>query len=205
MFALAALFSVASRAQTVNNGGFEFKIGKEVFEAACINCHGPEGKGMPKTTVGFDAPSSFPDFSDCKGTTPEDNDTWRTIITNGGPGRGFSPIMPSFSEALTPQQIKMVIEYLRSFCKDPVWPRGELNLPRALVTEKAFPEDEVVLTTAANAKGAPGISNELVYEGRIGARNQIEVSVPFSFERLSPGSWFGGSSSTRATCLKRRS
>lgn len=192
MIGFAALFSSASIAQTVNNGGFEFKNGKEIFEAACINCHGPEGQGMPKTTVGFEAPSTFPDFTDCKGTSPEDNATWRTIITNGGPGRGFSPIMPSFSEALTPQQINMVIEYLRSFCKEPVWPRGELNLPRALVTEKAFPENEVILTTAVNAKGAPGISNEFSYERRIGARNQIEVSVPFSFERLSPGSWFGG-------------
>ena len=30
----------------------------------------------------------------------------------------------------------------------PPWPRGELNLPRRFFTEKAFPENEVVLTTS---------------------------------------------------------
>ena len=33
----------------------------------------------------------------------------------------------------------MVVETLRSFCKEPGWPRGEMNFPRALMTEKAFP------------------------------------------------------------------
>jgi len=186
------LQAVSLVAQTAKNDELQLNTGKEIFQAACIGCHGPEGKGMPKTTVGFDAPSTFPDFTDCGGTTPEPNETWRTIITNGGPGRGFSPIMPSFSEALTPQQIDKVVEYLRGFCREAAWPRGELNLPRALLTEKAYPEDEVVITTAVNANGAGGVSNEFVYEGRFGVRNQLEISLPFAFLHQNSGSWFGG-------------
>jgi mono/diheme cytochrome c family protein len=47
--------------------------GKEIFEAACIACHAPDGRGMPKTTLGFEPPSTFPDFTDCSGTTREPN------------------------------------------------------------------------------------------------------------------------------------
>ncbi len=166
--------------------------GKEIFEAACIACHAPDGKGMPKTTLGFEPPTTFPDFTDCGGTTPEPNVDWRTIIHHGGPGRGFSEIMPSFAEALTSDQIEKVIQYLRGFCREPSWPRGDLNMPRALATEKAFPEDETVITTGINASGAPGISNELAYERRFGRTNQLELSVPFSFQHQDSGSWLGG-------------
>ena len=128
--------------------------GKEIFEAACIGCHGPGGRGQPQTTLGFEPPATFPDFSDCNGSTRERIADWRATIHEGGPGRGFSDIMPSFAEALTLEQIDRVTSYLRTLCTEPAWPLGELNLPRALLTEKAFPEDETVVTMAANANGA---------------------------------------------------
>ena len=52
--------------------------------------------------------------------------------------------MPSFKDLLTPDQIGKVIEHLRSLCTEEAWPRGNLNLPRPLITEKAFPENETV-------------------------------------------------------------
>src|SRR3954467_3948092 len=82
--------------------------GKEIFRAGCAGCHGADGRGAPDTTVGFKKPETFPNFTECDQTTPEDNTTWITIIHEGGKGRGFSPIMPSFAEALTPEQIRMV-------------------------------------------------------------------------------------------------
>jgi len=165
--------------------------GKDIFRAACAGCHGPDGKGAPDTQVGFEKPETFPDFTRCDQTTPELDLDWKAIIRDGGRGRGFSPIMPSFRDALTPAQIDLVIGYLRSFCRNPKWPRGELNLPRAISTEKAFPEDETVLTTSFNAQGSAGVENSLVYEHRLTARNQMEVSVPFAFSRDS-GRWLGG-------------
>ena len=85
-----------------------------------------------------------------------------------------------------------MIAYLRSLCTDKSWPRGEFNLPLPLVTEKAFPEDEVVVTSALNAQGAPGSTTDIIYEQRFGARYQLEVDVPVVVNRLSPGLWYGG-------------
>jgi hypothetical protein len=168
------------------------RTGKEIYEAGCVACHGPDGRGQPDTALAFERPDTFPDFTDCKSTTPEDNLSWRTIIHNGGPVRGFSPIMPAFGGALTPQQIDQVIGYLRTLCKEEGWARGELNLPRPLVTEKAFPENENVITTGIHVRGSPGVSNEITHEQRFGVKNQIEISMPVDFLRPAPGLWYGG-------------
>src|SRR5690349_14400288 len=157
--------------------------GEEIFKAACIGCHGPNGKGQPISTLGFEPPATFPDFTDCNGSTREREFDWKATIHEGGHGRGFSEIMPSFAEALTNEQIDKVVGYLRSQCSEPGWPLGELNLPRAMATEKAFPEDETVLTTTFNATEAAGVSPVVTYERRIGAKNQLELTVPFSFQK----------------------
>ena len=104
------------------------------------------------------------------------------MIVHGGPSRGFSTIMPSFSGLLSSDEIDDVVAYLRSFCTSPNWPRGELNLPRALVTEKAFPEDEVVMSTTVNASGAPGWTTDFIHEQSFGAKDQIEIDVPWNVQ-----------------------
>jgi hypothetical protein len=86
--------------------------------------------------------------------------------------------MPAFGELLMSDDIDDVIAYLRDFCTNKNWPRGELNLPRALVTEKAYPEDELVVSTAVNASGAPGFVTDIIHEQRFGVHNQIEIDVP---------------------------
>jgi cytochrome c553 len=193
---LAALafncLALCASAQNTPSAALKLDTGKEIFEAACIACHGQYGKGMPDTTVGFEKPKTFPDFTRCDQTTPELNVDWKATIRDGGRARGFSPIMPSFGDALTSGQMDKVIAYLRSLCTDKDWPRGEFNLPLALVTEKAFPEDEVVVRTAINAQGAPGNTTDIIYEQRFGVRNQIEVDVPITFTRPVPGLWYGG-------------
>lgn len=168
----------------------QLRSGREIFEAACVSCHGADGRGAPQTTVGFEQP--LPDFTDCRFAVREADTDWHAVVRSGGPARGFSEIMPAFGEALSREEIEQVLAYLRGFCRDRAWPRGELNLPRPLVTEKAFPEDEVVLTTKIPAEGEPAVTQEIVYEKRIGPRGQIEAKVPFSFLRQPSGSWFGG-------------
>ena len=81
--------------------------------------------------------------------------------------------------------------YLREQCPEPAWPLGELNLPRPLFTEKAFPEDEWVMASSVNANGAGAVSNKIIYEKRFGARNQLEIVAPFSFQQ-GTGEWVGG-------------
>ena len=176
---LLLTFSLAAAAHA-GQAARDLTSGDAIYHAGCAGCHGPNGAGAPDTTVGFDKPETFPDFSDCATTTPEQDVDWRATIRDGGRGRGFSRIMPAFGEQLTPVQIDAVIAHLRGLCRDNGWPRGELNLPRPLATEKAFPESETVITTAVGAHRAPDVSHTIVYEKRYGARNQIEVSVPMA-------------------------
>jgi len=140
----------------------------------------------------FDRPSTFPDFSDCAGTTPELDIDWKATISKGGHGRGFSTIMPSFADELTSEQIDAVIEYMRTLCRSDRYPRGELNLPRPLVTEKAFPESEAIQTVAVGTERPRDINSEFSYEGRLSARNQIEIAVPYASLISESGTRVGG-------------
>lgn len=166
--------------------------GRDIYEAACAACHGPHGEGTAESTAGFARPDTFPHFNKCDETTPEYTEDWTAVIRDGGPARGFSPIMPSFSGVLTAEEIDKVVAYLRSLCKEPSWPLGELNVPRALVTEKAFPESETVLTTTANVKGAAAVTNELAYERILGKHDQLELAVPFGWAHQVGGGLAGG-------------
>ncbi len=179
-------------AQQASTKGLKLDTGEEIFKASCIGCHGPNGVGQEETLRGFDAPATFPDFTDCNGSTREKTADWNAIIHEGGHIRGFSEIMPSWKDALTDEQIDKVIEFLRSRCDEPGWPLGELNLPRTIFTEKAFPEDEYVLTSNINTKGAGEVSGELIYEKRFGVKNQLEFAAPYSFLERSSNKWVGG-------------
>ena len=79
----------------------DVRNGEEVYKGGCIACHGSEGKGAPATSTVFWRPDTFPDFTDCAGTTPEPNGNWKAVIVHGGPSRGLSQIMPAFGDLLT--------------------------------------------------------------------------------------------------------
>ena len=185
------LASHALSGQARSTAPLKLGTGEQIYKAACVACHGSDGTGAPEALTAFERPNTFPDFTRCDQTTAEPDTAWKAVIVHGGPTRGFSQIMPSFSSALNSQQIDNVIRYLRGFCKKSGWPRGELNLPRALVTEKAYPEDEVVLSTAVNVQGAPGFVTHVIHEQRFGVKNQIEVDVPINAQDQNH-TWYGG-------------
>jgi mono/diheme cytochrome c family protein len=166
------------------------RSGEEVFKAACITCHGAHGQGNPKSHVGFDTP--VPDFTDCPATTPEVEHDWFSVVYNGGPIRAFDRHMPAFGEALSEQEIWNVVGYIRTFCTDSRWPLGELNLPRPLATEKAFPENEAVVTTSLSRVGGAASSTEIAYEHRLGARTQWEIAVPIELQHPEGSGWARG-------------
>jgi mono/diheme cytochrome c family protein len=156
--------------------------GRVIYNNGCIACHGANGKGAPQASTRFVRPDTWPDFTRCDQTTPEPDSSYKAVIVHGGRGLGFSQIMPAFGDLLTDDQINDVISYLRTFCHNVHhYPRGELNVPRALVTEKAFPEDELVLSTAAAATGAPSWTTDVVHEQTFAGRNQIEIDVPINY------------------------
>lgn len=186
VFAATALFC-----QTIRQRSHSVKNGERLYKSGCISCHGAGGTGAPETLTEFKRPDTFPDFTRCDQTTPEPNSAWKDVIVNGGPSRGFSPIMPAFRELLSDDQIDDLIAYLRTFCRNDRWARGELNLPLPLVTEKAFPEDEEVMLTAVNAGGPSGVTTDFLHEQRFGVHNQLEVDIPLTFRKPS-NTWFGG-------------
>jgi mono/diheme cytochrome c family protein len=166
------------------------RAGPALYAAACATCHGPDGTGAPRERVGFDLP--LPDFTDCSFASREADADWFAVVHQGGPVRAFEPMMPAFGDALTGEEIQRILDHTRSFCRSAAWPRGELNLPRALVTEKAYPEDEAVLTSMFDASGTGLLMNEVVYERRFGARSHLEVAVPFGARETETGTWSGG-------------
>jgi len=182
----------ALSAQSGERPKVNLSTGKSIYQAGCAGCHGPGGEGMPDTTIGFEKPETFPNFTQCDQTTPEFDVDWKATIRDGGRARGFSPIMPAFGDLLTSEQIDALVKHVRGFCRDASWPRAELNLPRSLTTEKAYPEDEIVVTTAVGLQRAPNTSNAIVYEHRFGVSNQIELSVPFNFVHDARGTVTGG-------------
>ena len=171
--------------------------GEQIFHAACATCHGVDGTGSPESVVGFELPLSnghdFPDFTDCATNTVEPLGDWMAVAHRGGPVRALDRHMPAFGDALSDDQIEQAVKYLWTFCADPSWPRGDLNLPRAFFTEKAFPENETVWTTGVTTSGAKSVTNALVYEHRIGSRGQYEVTLPFGVQQTEPGgAWSRG-------------
>lgn len=156
--------------------------GAQLFGAACAGCHGLDGRGLDRALVGFE--EALPDFSDCNFATREQDGDWTAIVHEGGPVRGFSRMMPSFGGALTVEQIARIVDHVRTLCGEPGWPRGELNLPRALLAEKAFPEDEWVIEADADFADAGAVAGQFVWEQRFGSRSQIEVAIPYGWVEL---------------------
>jgi len=176
LLALASLFALAATAFANDTVA---TTGREIYRVACSSCHGSDGRGAPASLVGF--PTPLPDFTDCDFANREPDGDWMGVSYDGGPSRGFSEHMPAFKGALTVEQVQLAVNHIRSFCTDPRWPRGELNLPRALITGKAYPEDEAVMTTLIDTEGNGSILNKLVYEQRFGPRSQWEIVVPFGW------------------------
>jgi len=164
--------------------------GAEIYADACASCHGTDGRGSPQ---GSALTTPLPDFTNCVTSTGETTANWEGLIRSGGPFLGMSDQMPAFGDVLSDEEIRTVIGYVRGFCTDPRYPVGDLNFPRPLFVEKAFPEDEGVLSfdyqSAADARTA---SWEAALEKRVAARGQLEVSVPASYVVPKDGSSTAG-------------
>ena len=77
--------------------------GKTIFSEKCSMCHGNTGKGYPAIKT--------PNFTDPKWQAAHTDKELLSAIENGVPGTA----MVSFKGKLTPQQMKAVLQYIRSF------------------------------------------------------------------------------------------
>jgi mono/diheme cytochrome c family protein len=176
-----------------SGSSYDGLMGADLYHASCANCHGVDGSGIAPNTADLETPPA--DFSSCTFASREPTGDWVGVAHEGGPVRGFSHVMPAFGDALTVEQLESVIDYIREFCGNDSWPRGELNMPRPMVTEKAYPEDEVVFTTGTPLEGPGSVTGVLTYEKRFGVRNQLEIIVPVGARaRTGEGEsgWVGG-------------
>lgn len=187
VWACMAGVAVAAPVQAPASPGID---GADVFRRACAHCHGKDGRGVEQASLATPVP--LPDFTDCQFAPREPDSDWAAVIHDGGPARAFDRAMPAFGDALSDAEVAAALAQLRAFCPDRAWPRGELNLPKALVTEKAFPEDEVIWLTTVAAEGDGAVSEKIVYEKRFGPRNQVELVLPIAAHDTATQGWRGG-------------
>ena len=185
VFSLVYAIATVTRSQEAATTAIELESGRELYDSACASCHAADGRGRSQAQLGFETP--VPDFTDCDFAAREPDADWGSIIHEGWPVRGFDRMMPAFGDALSDREIELILMQVRSFCTNPDWPRGELNMPRALFTEKAYPEDEGVITTTIVTEGNDSISHQFLWEQRFGTRNQMEISLPVSRAEIDTG------------------
>jgi mono/diheme cytochrome c family protein len=184
---LFLLVSASLHAQSVDRSAL---TGEQLYQAACAACHGLDGRGQAVAVRGFK--QDLPDFTDCAITTPEADLDWLSVVHQGGPSRAFDRMMPAFGDELSEAQILSVIAHVRTFCAERGWPRGDLNLPRPFITEKAFPENEAVLTMTIASSHDRSFGNQFLYEQRLGHRGQYELFVPIVAREDAAGAWQAG-------------
>jgi mono/diheme cytochrome c family protein len=77
-FYLSAFAAIAAAGQAPASPAAQaLTSGDAIYQAGCAGCHGPHGEGAPETSTMFQRPSTFPDFTDCSGTTPELDVDWK--------------------------------------------------------------------------------------------------------------------------------
>jgi hypothetical protein len=152
--------------------------GKELYEKACARCHGLDGKG-DRSDIQLDVP--LPNFARCAEASEEPDDQWRVVIEKGGPIYGMSAQMPAYGDVLTAEQIYSLLVYMREFCGNRRWVRGEMNFQRPLFTEKAYPENEIVVAPRVERGKESGITFTWLnlVERRLGPTTQVEFALPF--------------------------
>lgn len=95
---------------------YEQRQGKHLYTKYCSICHGAEGKGDGFNAFSLDPkPRNFTDEHYMKALSDA-----RLIetVTQGGRGVNRSSFMPSWGGRLTKQEIKYLVEYIRTFAKN---------------------------------------------------------------------------------------
>lgn len=96
-------------------GGTSVRAGRDIYQAACWACHGREGRGDGPAAAGRDpAPRDF-----TAGYVIEGREEEVARIIALGPEAAFhgSPDMPAWARRLSPQQIRDVVAYLKTFTR----------------------------------------------------------------------------------------
>ena len=91
--------------------------GKRLYSTYCTSCHGDTGKG--DGTAGASLPVKPADHTNGAVMNKLSDSFLINIISKGGSGAGKSTFMPSWGGALTDQQVRDIVAYIRSIAVPP--------------------------------------------------------------------------------------
>jgi mono/diheme cytochrome c family protein len=104
-----AIFLSATSRQDISVSAAQASKGKKIdaaalYQAQCAKCHGADGKGI-ESLKGAD----IPNFADEKWQASRTDQEFTEAINNG------KGIMPGFKDAHSAQEIRAMVNYVRSF------------------------------------------------------------------------------------------
>jgi mono/diheme cytochrome c family protein len=166
--------------------------GTEIYNSFCSRCHGVDGKGnIPEDMIaGMEAPP--PDLTEGYFSSREKRSDWEAVVKHGGAVRGLSMSMPAWGSVLTDKQVTEVVEHMKTFVDQSLYPQGETNFFRAHRVTKAFVEQEALLIpTFTTSENTSEFSTTLYYANRFGTRFQYEAKLPIVLSTTSFASHWG--------------
>jgi cytochrome c oxidase cbb3-type subunit 2/cytochrome c oxidase cbb3-type subunit I/II len=86
--------------------------GESKFKQLCATCHGPTGQGDGPASASLNP--SPRDMSDAEWQASVDDAHLRTVIKDGGPAAGLSPMMTAFGHALDDEDLDNLVAYIRT-------------------------------------------------------------------------------------------
>jgi len=102
---LALTFSTVARADD----------GEDLWLDYCVSCHGETGKGDGPAAVSLKTKPA--NLADCEKMGTISDETLTKVISEGGSANDLSDDMASFSDRFDSDQIDLLVEYIRGFCK----------------------------------------------------------------------------------------
>lgn len=106
--ALAILLATSVQAQARETAADNYK-------AYCVQCHGMEGNGKG---VNIRDMSVQPrDHTDAKSMSTRSDESLFKVIKEGGTSISKSVLMPNWGGTLTDEEIKDLVQHLRTLCK----------------------------------------------------------------------------------------
>ncbi|MBM4372197.1 MAG: cytochrome c [Deltaproteobacteria bacterium] len=147
---LAAVLAAAGWAGILAAGPDEGRerSGEELYNGACLPCHGPDGRGQSREVTGFD--QELPDFSDCTFGNREADTDWISVIRSGGPAR----FEPHDTELTEPEQVQIYEDIMGD-------PEGRVTT--GLLTATQYLKDNRLLPEGFDKASAP---EEVAVRGR---------------------------------------
>jgi mono/diheme cytochrome c family protein len=113
--ALAPVVLIATAIAATSVAAADLAAAKKNFSLFCASCHGETGH-----TDGFAAarlPDKQRDFSNCAAMKKFSDQTLFKVIKEGGAAAGMSSAMPPGEDLFKDNEVKDLVSYLRSFCK----------------------------------------------------------------------------------------